>query len=61
MTPLIFGTVTVFCLIQNYDYHPTETIIGAATVLLGIPIYLWVSRNVPAEQLRLAALPESSS
>jgi APA family basic amino acid/polyamine antiporter len=61
VTPLIFGTVTVFCLIQNYDYHPTETIIGAATVLLGIPIYLWVSRNVPAEQLRLEALPESSS
>lgn len=61
VTPLIFGTVTVFCLIQNYDYHPRETLIGAATVLLGIPIYLWVSRNVPVEQLRGETLPESST
>jgi APA family basic amino acid/polyamine antiporter len=60
VTPVIFGTVTVFCLIQNYDYHPTQTLIGAATVLLGIPIYLWVSRNVPVEQLRGEMLPESS-
>lgn len=60
-TPLIFGTVTVFCLIQNTEYHLKETLIGAATVLLGIPIYLWVSRNVPTEQLRGEMLPESSS
>jgi ABC-type tungstate transport system substrate-binding protein len=40
--------------------HLRETIIGAATVLIGIPIYLWVSRNVPAEQLRGETLPESS-
>jgi basic amino acid/polyamine antiporter, APA family len=60
ITPVIFGTVTVFCLIQNYDYHPTQTLIGAATVLLGFPIFLWVSRNVPVEQLRGEMLPQSS-
>ncbi len=63
VTPLIFGAVTVFCLIQNYNYHPMETVIGACTVLLGIPIYLWVSRNVPFGQLRGETSPllESSS
>jgi APA family basic amino acid/polyamine antiporter len=61
VTPLIFGTVTVFCLIQNFELHLRESLIGAATVLLGIPIYLWVSRNVPAEQLRGEMLPESST
>jgi hypothetical protein len=37
-----------------------ETVVGAATVLIGIPIYLWASRNVPVEQLRGETLPESS-
>ena len=52
VTPIIFGIVTLFCLFQNYDFHPTETLIGTATVLLGIPIYLWVSRKAPTERLR---------
>ncbi len=59
-TPIIFATITIFCLVQNSQLHLRETIIGAATVLIGIPIYLWVSRNVPAEQLRGETLPESS-
>jgi APA family basic amino acid/polyamine antiporter len=60
ITPLIFGTITVCCLWQNSEIHLRETLIGAATVLIGIPIYLWASRNVPAEQLRGETLPESS-
>ncbi len=61
VTPIIFATVTVFCLVQNSQLHLRETLIGAATVLIGIPIYLWASRNVPVEQLRGETLPESSS
>jgi len=60
VTPVIFGIVTVFCLIQNSQLHLTETLTGAATVLIGIPIYLWASRNVPVEQLRGETLSESS-
>jgi APA family basic amino acid/polyamine antiporter len=51
-TPLIFATVTIFSLVQNYQSHPTQTLIGATTVLVGIPLYLWASRNVPVERLR---------
>ena len=61
VTPLIFATITGFCLYQNSEIHFRETLIGAATVLLGIPIYLWASRNVPVEQLRGGTLPESST
>ena len=60
VTPIIFAIITVFCLVQNSQNHLRETLIGAATVLIGIPIYLWASRNVPAEQLRGETLPESS-
>ena len=59
-TPLLFATITAFCLYQNSAIHLRETLIGAATVLIGIPIYLWASRNVPVEQLRGETLPESS-
>jgi basic amino acid/polyamine antiporter, APA family len=60
-TPLIFATITVCCLVQNLHDHLHDTLIGAATVLTGIPIYLWASRNVPLEQLRGETLPESST
>jgi APA family basic amino acid/polyamine antiporter len=60
-TPIIFAIVTLFCLVQNSQIHFRETIIGAASVLIGIPIYLWASRNVPVEQLRGEALPQSSA
>lgn len=60
-TPIIFGAVTVFCLIENYSHYPTQTLIGAATVLLGIPIYLWVSRKTPTEDPRNEPLLESST
>jgi basic amino acid/polyamine antiporter, APA family len=60
VTPIIFAIITLFCLVQNSEIHLRETLIGAATVLIGIPIYLWASRNVPVEQLRGETLPESS-
>jgi APA family basic amino acid/polyamine antiporter len=59
-TPIIFALITLFCLVQNSEIHLRETLIGAATVLIGIPIYLWASRNVPTEQLRGETLPQSS-
>ncbi len=59
-TPIIFAVITVFCLVQNSRNHLRETKIGAATVLIGIPIYLWASRNVPGEQLRGETLPETT-
>ncbi len=61
VTPIIFALITVFCLVQNSEIHLRETLIGAATVLIGIPIFLWASRNVPVEQLRGETLPESST
>jgi len=60
VTPIIFAIISIFCLVQSYQQHRMETLIGAATVLIGIPIYLWASRNVPVEQLRGETLPESS-
>jgi len=60
ITPIIFATITVFCLAKNSQLHLRETLIGTATVLIGIPIYLWASRNVPVEQLRGETVPESS-
>jgi APA family basic amino acid/polyamine antiporter len=60
VTPIIFALITVSCLVQNSQLHLRETLIGAATVLIGIPIYLCVSRNVPVEQLRGETLPQSS-
>ena len=60
VTPIIFAVITLFCLVQNSEIHLRETLIGAATVLIGIPIYLWASRNVPVEQLRGETVPQSS-
>ena len=60
ITPLIFAAITISSLVQSLEIHRIQTLIGAAIALIGIPIYLWVSRNVPAEQLRGESLPESS-
>jgi hypothetical protein len=56
---LIFAVIAVFCLVQTYQLHRIESAVGAMTVLIGIPIYLWARRNVPEEQLR-GGLPQSS-
>jgi len=61
VTPLLFATVTIFCLYQTYTAHPMETLIGAASVLMGIPLYLWASRKVPEDRQRGVTLPESST
>ena len=61
VTPIIFAIIALFCLVQTYQRHPHDSLVGAATVLIGIPIYLWASRNVPVEQLRGETLPESST
>jgi APA family basic amino acid/polyamine antiporter len=61
VTPLVFAAITIAGLVLNSQLHPLDTLIGAATVLIGIPIYLWASRNVPAGQLRGETLPESST
>ena len=60
VTPVIFAIITLFCLVQNSRLYPWETFDGAVTVLIGIPIYLWASRNVPVGQLRGESLPENS-
>jgi APA family basic amino acid/polyamine antiporter len=61
VTPIIFAIISLFCLVQSYQEHRQETLVGAATVLVGIPIYLWASRNVPVEQLRGETVPQGSS
>jgi APA family basic amino acid/polyamine antiporter len=60
VTPIVFAVITVFCLLKNSQSHLQETMISAVTVLIGVPIYLWASRNVPVAQLRGETLPESS-
>lgn len=61
VTPIVFAVIAIFCLVQTYQLHRMETVVGAVTVLIGIPIYLWARRNVPLEQLRGEILPESSA
>lgn len=61
VTPILFATITFFSLIQNSHLHWRESLVGVGTVFIGIPIYLWARRNVPAEQLRGGTLPESST
>ena len=41
-TPLIFAVIALFCLGQAFELHRTETLVGAATVLLGLPLYFWL-------------------
>jgi APA family basic amino acid/polyamine antiporter len=61
VTPLIFAAITVCCLLQNSQLHGRETLIGTVTVLIGIPIWLWASHNVPAAQLRRETVPQGST
>jgi APA family basic amino acid/polyamine antiporter len=49
LTPIVFGIVTVFCLYENLTYYPFQSLIGAGTVLLGIPLYLWVNYKAPVD------------
>jgi APA family basic amino acid/polyamine antiporter len=60
-TPILFAVVALFCLVQTCERHPRETIIGGLTVLVGLPIYFFASRNMSADLLRRDNLPERSS
>ena len=42
VTPLLFAVIALFCLVQALQLHRSETLIGAATVLLGLPVYFCV-------------------
>jgi APA family basic amino acid/polyamine antiporter len=44
VTPLLFAVVAVFILGQTYIRHPHPTLIGAFTVLAGLPIYWYATR-----------------
>jgi len=50
VTPIVFGIVTVFCLYESCSHNPTQSLIGAVTVLLGIPLYLWVNYKAPVDE-----------
>ncbi len=52
-TPVVFATIALFCLVQTYQLHRAETLVGAGTVLIGVPIYLWARRGTNP-----AALPD---
>ncbi len=59
-TPIAFAVIALFCLVKTYERHSQDSLIGIATVLIGIPIYFWARRGVPTERLRGEVLPESS-
>jgi APA family basic amino acid/polyamine antiporter len=44
VTPLVFAVVALVCLVQTYQRHPHPTLVGALTVLAGLPIY-WLARR----------------
>ncbi len=44
VTPVLFAVVALVCLVQTYQRHPHPTLVGAATVLAGLPVYWLASR-----------------
>jgi APA family basic amino acid/polyamine antiporter len=58
VTPIIFAVVALVCLVQTCVRHPHETIIGAITVLAGLPIYWYASRSAREESIPRDTLPE---
>ena len=61
VTPVVFAVVALFCLVQTCKRHPHETFVGAATVLVGLPIYGYARRHDRPEQHRRETAPERSS
>jgi APA family basic amino acid/polyamine antiporter len=53
-TPIAFAVIAVFSLVQTYNRHPHETIFGALTVLVGLPIYFFANRIGRTEQFPLS-------
>ena len=60
VTPILFGVVALVCLVQTCERHPRETFKGGLTVLVGLPIYWFASRDKRGPQLNGEALPEQS-
>jgi APA family basic amino acid/polyamine antiporter len=60
-TPILFAAITICCLVKNSELHSHETLIGTVTVLIGIPVWLWASRNVSDAQLRGETVPQAST
>jgi APA family basic amino acid/polyamine antiporter len=60
VTPLLFAVVALVCLVQTCERHPRETFKGGLTVLAGLPIYWYASRNTRGEPLRGETAPEKS-
>lgn len=58
VTPLVFAVIAVFCLVETSRRHPVESAVGTLTVLLGVPIYFLIGRNVPERQLRREVVPD---
>ena len=60
-TPIAFAVIAIFSLVQTYKQHPHETIFGALTVLVGLPIYFFASRSGRTEQFPAESSPENLS
>lgn len=60
ITPIVFAIVATVCLTQTCVRHPRETFKGALTVLVGLPIYWYASRNPRGEPLRGETVPDQS-
>jgi APA family basic amino acid/polyamine antiporter len=60
VTPLLFAVIALFCLVQTFQLHRTETLIGAATVLLGVPVYFLVRPGREENFAMKSPLPEQS-
>jgi APA family basic amino acid/polyamine antiporter len=45
VTPILFAVVALVCLVQTYQRHPHPTLVGALTVLAGLPVYWLASRS----------------
>jgi APA family basic amino acid/polyamine antiporter len=58
VTPILFAIIATVCLVQTCQRHPHETIVGAITVLVGLPIYWYASRSTREDSLLRSTLPE---
>jgi APA family basic amino acid/polyamine antiporter len=60
VTPIVFALVALVCLVQTCVRHPHETIVGAITVLVGLPIYWYASRTTEENPVPRHPLPDQS-
>jgi APA family basic amino acid/polyamine antiporter len=60
VTPILFALVALVCLVQSYRQNPHPTLIGALTVLAGLPVYWLAVRKAPPTEFVGGTLPERS-